>query len=247
VPAGTTRVVLSYRPKPFHVGLALAVAGLALLCLAIKWLPRLKWPMGLASQRRRLVALSCAALAVAVVVGWCIWVVRPAMRRAAGLIQGMAEMERGNLDAALEMFAAVLESRPDSASALHLSGQCHARAGRPELAVEVLRRASQVRPRSTPITLLLAESLMHLGRLDEAKATLESGVKRLPFADKLHLALGKCYAATREPAKAVRSLARAIDLRLDVRLAADEAFESLRTRPDFVTMVVRKRRALDTK
>lgn len=84
--------------------------------------------------------------------------------------------QSGQINAAADAYRRILEQSPDDSNALHLLGVTSLQSGKPEQAVELIRRAIDVRPNVGVYHLNLAAALRALRRIDEAIAEAEKAI-----------------------------------------------------------------------
>lgn len=88
------------------------------------------------------------------------------------------EYVTGELDKADEVYARAVQDSPDSVGALNHLGATEAKLGRPERAVEALRRAVQLDPTRATTYANLAQAFLRLNRLADAAAVLQQAHDR---------------------------------------------------------------------
>ena len=89
---------------------------------------------------------------------------------------GIAQLEGGHLDDAIETLSRVIQSAPENSEAYSNLGMALQRAGRLQQAEETLRRALTISPNSGSIHNNLGLTLLEMGRMAEAIAAFESAV-----------------------------------------------------------------------
>jgi predicted Zn-dependent protease len=96
--------------------------------------------------------------------------------------------DQGRLDEALKLAGRALAVDSDNFDALLVQSRAHALLHQPELAVEELEKAVQVKPNDRPALQLLSQLQMSLGRTDHARATQERAKRaeaRIELMDQL--------------------------------------------------------------
>jgi predicted Zn-dependent protease len=96
--------------------------------------------------------------------------------------------DQGRLDEALKLAGSALAIEPNNFDALLVQSRAHALTHRPELAVDDLEKAVQVKPNDRSALQLLAQLQMSLGRPDDARATqqrAERAKARIELMDQL--------------------------------------------------------------
>ena len=128
----------------------------------------------------------------------------------------------GDFASAEEMFARIVEARPNMGQALHLLGQVRLKLGRFAEAREPLERAAQFLPRDVAAQTNLAGCLIQLGRHDQALAALAKAAKLKPDDAAIAHNTGRTLQALGRVEEAERAydLALSIDHRLLPALSA---------------------------
>jgi protein O-GlcNAc transferase len=144
----------------------------------------------------------------------------------------------------------ILAEQPQHPLALHLLGQLAQRAGRPDLAAQLVAQSIQFQPTNADAHQDLANALMGCGRIEEAIAAYRNAIDiRKDFAE-AYANLGVALGMRQQFAKSIEAFGRAISLRSDFPEAhdglgivlrasgrAEEAVTShrraIRFRPDF--------------
>ncbi|WP_244959727.1 tetratricopeptide repeat protein [Gluconacetobacter azotocaptans] len=125
---------------------------------------------------------------------------------------GLARLEAGDRDGALEHFRDVLTRTPGDPDALH-GMACAARAaGRPDLAIGLAGKAIAALP-AAHFHITLGRALHEQGHLEEARAALSVATLREPRDPRAHAALAGVLEAQGARAEAEVSLRRAVALR----------------------------------
>lgn len=122
----------------------------------------------------------------------------------------------GDFASAEEMFARIVEARPNMGQALHLLGQVRLKLGRFAEARAPLERAAQFLPRDVAAQTNLAGCLMQLGRHEQALAALAKAAKLRPDDASVAHNTGRALEALGriEEAERAYDLALSIDHRL---------------------------------
>ncbi|MDJ0869998.1 MAG: tetratricopeptide repeat protein [Myxococcota bacterium] len=121
------------------------------------------------------------------------------------LLQGDRQEARAEVLRAVELDAEFLEAR-------RLAARIHAALAEHDLAVEEARKILRQRPGDHTIRILLAQSLVHLGKPDEARAELDA----IPLDERdaeVHFALGRIDMMQRKPEFAREKLIQALEQR----------------------------------
>lgn len=128
----------------------------------------------------------------------------------------------GDFASAEEMFARIVEARPNMGQALHLLGQVRLKLGRYAEAREPLERAAQFLPRDVAAQTNLAGCLIQLGRHEQALAALARAARLKPGDAGIAHNTGRCLEALGRGDEAERAYDQAlsIDNRLVPSLSA---------------------------
>jgi Flp pilus assembly protein TadD len=128
----------------------------------------------------------------------------------------------GDFASAEQMFARIVEARPNMGQALHLLGQVRLKLGRFAEAREPLERAAQFLPRDVAAQTNLAGCLVQLGRYEQALAALAKAAKLKPQDAAIAHNTGRSLEALgrTEEAERAYNLALSIDHRLLPALSA---------------------------
>ncbi|WP_428677080.1 tetratricopeptide repeat protein [Reyranella sp.] len=128
----------------------------------------------------------------------------------------------GDFASAEEMFARIVEARPNMGQALHLLGQFRLKLGRFAEAREPLERAAQFLPRDVSAQTNLAGCLIQLGRHEQALAALAKAARLKPDDAAISHNTGRTLEALGRTEEAERAydLALSIDHRLLPALSA---------------------------
>ena len=111
----------------------------------------------------------------------------------------------GDSAEAVRSWQKCLDLDPNYGFAYHGMGLIAAKAGDHEKAVGLFRKTLELSPKSPIPQIDLAESLMHLARLDEAVDLLEDNVRDFPDPTPALVLLGKAYLQKNEPHRAKRA------------------------------------------
>lgn len=112
--------------------------------------------------------------------------------RIAGMGAFLAQ-EQGDLVRAAELYAHVVNERPDDWSSLNNLGNALSGLGRNDEAIDLLRRAAKLAGPSQPIQVNLGNALIQAGRIDEAEALLLGAAEAAPDDEVPMLALFAMY------------------------------------------------------
>ena len=128
----------------------------------------------------------------------------------------------GDFASAEEMFARIVEARPNMGQALHLLGQMRLKLGRFAEAREPLERAAQFLPREVAAQTNLAGCLIQLGRHEQALVALAKAARLKPDDAAISHNTGRTLEALGRTEEAERAydLALSIDHRLLPALSA---------------------------
>jgi tetratricopeptide (TPR) repeat protein/predicted Ser/Thr protein kinase len=154
---------------------------------------------------------------------------------AAWAVRGQARTEQGKLEEGLADYLQALEKQPEDGGVLRDVGLIHLKARRPSEALPFLERAG--RAGRTDASPLLGESLLQLGRLEEAEAAFTQAVEALPRDPLPRFGRARVRQAAGRRADAIADLdealalspkfAGALALRGVLRLEADRRKEAL--------------------
>ena len=126
------------------------------------------------------------------------------------LAEGLKAHKAGDLDTAARRYAAVLRAAPDTVDALHLLGLLRHQQGASRPAVELLRRAAELRPESGAVATDLGTALAAQGALDAAESAYRRGVQCDPDNPLAHANLGRLLLHRGRPTDAVGALQAAV-------------------------------------
>jgi predicted O-linked N-acetylglucosamine transferase (SPINDLY family) len=163
---------------------------------------------------------------------------------------GLSHHQAGRLAEAERMYRQVLTQQPTHADALHLLGVLAAQSGRPDAAVELIRRAIEICSTNPFYYGNLGKALVSMGRLDEAIAAYRQSIRLNPDLAESHESLGNALKDNGQLEQAIASLRRAVQLKPDLAKAhnnlgnlltrmgqLDEAIaaygQAIRLKPDF--------------
>ena len=118
----------------------------------------------------------------------------------------------GEFDAAHALYRVLAGERSDSATVRLGLAHCLAALGRQDEALEEFREAVALRPNDRDTVLALAEALAMAGDALAAVELLQPLARRHEDDAGVHHALGRCWLALREPAKALSALRHARDV-----------------------------------
>ena len=128
------------------------------------------------------------------------------------LARALAYHQAGHLAQAEAVYRQILQTAPDHADALYLSGLAAHEMGRSEAAVEPITRAIRVSP-AAPFHYTLGNVLRKLGRLDEAAANYRAALKLAPGMVEAHVGLGNALKAQDRPEEAAGHFRAALKLK----------------------------------
>lgn len=180
-----------------------------------------------APQRAHAVAFSLGAL-LALALGWttharnrdyasaaALWgdtaAKRPTSARALTNF-GIALVQDGEVERALELHRAALAARPDYAEAHHNLGNALLLSNRPEEALQSFERALELDPDNAESAAAAGEALLRVGRKDEAAERFEQALAREPRLYGAHYRLAGLCVEQRRTDKAVQHLQAALAL-----------------------------------
>ncbi|TAJ92802.1 MAG: tetratricopeptide repeat protein [Reyranella sp.] len=118
----------------------------------------------------------------------------------------------GDFASAEEMFARIVEARPNMGQALHLLGQVRLKLGRFAEAREPLERAAQFLPREVSAQTNLAGCLVQLGRHEQALAALAKAARLKPDDAVIAHNTGRALEALGRAEDAERAYDRALSI-----------------------------------
>lgn len=121
-------------------------------------------------------------------------------------------MDLGRNDKAKEELERGLEMRPNVPHFLSLVGEVHRKLGKPELALEMNRKALEADPAMTPAHYYMALAWMDLKKSEEAIRELESSVQSPYVAPEMYLTLGSQYFGRRKYREAEEVVRKGIAL-----------------------------------
>jgi protein O-GlcNAc transferase len=138
----------------------------------------------------------------------------------------------------------ILAGQPQDPSALCLLGQIMQRAGRPDLAAQLISQSIQFQPKNADVYLILGAAQMAGGRIDEAISAYQDAIKiRRDFAE-AHANLGVALGMRRRVEESIEAFGRAIALRSDFPEAHDGLGIVLRAGGQAEAAVASHRRAI---
>jgi len=165
------------------------------------------------------------------------------------LESGRLHHKAGRLAEAEKIYRQVLVREPDHADALHLLGVVAIETGRPQMAVELIRRATAVCSTNAFYHSNLGNALTDLGQLDQALISYRQAVLLQPESAEVHYNLGVALQRNGQLDEAIAAYRQAVGLKPDLAAAhrnlavalkgngqLDEAIasyrEALRLKPD---------------
>jgi len=167
---------------------------------------RPSWRVGTAGPGRRLLgrALACAALVL---------LLAPAgsgqelpADQSTLFDQGVRALKSGNLNEAESAFRAIIEQGGELAQVHNNLGIVHQVRGQHQRAVAEFRAAARIDPDYPAPRILLGASLLALGRVEEARVSLETAVRMAPGEVLAHAQLARAYELSSDWSGAVDQL-----------------------------------------
>ena len=136
----------------------------------------------------------------------------------ADLLRALLELDQreGRLDESKARIAAILESKPDDAALVHLSGLAALLSGDGPEAEKQLRRAIELDPNQLRFYESLARYFQATGRPGDMLATYEKAVTARPDSAPLQLIVGTLYELSGDPDKAKAAYERAVEIDPDL-------------------------------
>jgi protein O-GlcNAc transferase len=139
----------------------------------------------------------------------------------------------------------ILAAQPQHPLALHLLGQLAQRAGRPDLAVQLIAQSIQFQPRDADARQDLANAMMASGRIEEAITAYREAIDaRKDFAE-AYANLGVALGMRNQFEESIEAFGRAVALRSDFPEAHDGLGIVLRASGQAEAAVVSHRRAIE--
>ncbi len=126
--------------------------------------------------------------------------------------QGLDAYRQGQLERAEASLGELLRCAPDHFDGLHLAGLVAARRGRPQLAVELIRRAIGRNGAIAAAHRHLGNALCEAGRLEEALGSYAKAIELQPGFREAHVNRAMALLVLRRPAQALADFDRAIAL-----------------------------------
>lgn len=143
------------------------------------------------------------------------------------IAKGLAELHRGELQAAERTCAQVLRSQPHNAEALNLRGMIAHHRGDLAAAVSAYQSAVQARPDAAGYHNNLGVSLSALGRVNEAAESFRRAAALNPKSAQIHLNLGNAFRTLGSVGESVAALRAAVTLHPDYADARNSLAMSL--------------------
>jgi tetratricopeptide (TPR) repeat protein len=153
----------------------------------------------------------------------------------------------GRLDAAAEIYRAILAEDPDQADALHLLGVVAFQQGNHPLACELIGRAVALQPGAAPFHANLAEVYRATGQFDRAVRCCRTALALQPDSPEAANNLGLALLAQGDPAAAVPQFHAALQARPTDALLHNNLGNALRLHGDTAAALASFRRALELK
>ena len=122
----------------------------------------------------------------------------------------------GHLHKAEEVYARILDSNPDQADALHLSGVLAHQSGRDGAAVNLINRAIEIDPDEPSFYCNLGNALMNQERFDEAIISYQKALQIQPDMAKAHYNMGNALYALARSDQAIACYQEALMLDPDI-------------------------------
>jgi len=129
--------------------------------------------------------------------------------------EGLALHQQGKLADAERIYEEVLQRQPNHFDALHLLGVIARQTGRPERAVELIRKAIGLNAKVAAAHSNLGNALKNLKRLEEALASYDRAIALKPDFAEAHCDRGNALMELKRPEDALASYDRAIALKPD--------------------------------
>jgi tetratricopeptide (TPR) repeat protein len=145
---------------------------------------------------------------------------RPAIQPASSVVRqqlarAVHQHQAGGLAEAEQLYLQVLTRDAGNADALHLLGVVTHQKGRPDLAIDLIRRAIAINPLEASFHANLGVAFKELGRQDEAIACYRTAIRLRPEQPEAHNSLGNALAGSGRLDEALVSYRTAIALRPD--------------------------------
>lgn len=121
----------------------------------------------------------------------------------------------GNLYGAANAYNEILKRHPDHPDVLHLLGLLLAEAGRPDRALDFLRKANELRPNDEAFCLSLGEVYRQAGALREALDALSRAATLNPNLAEAWVSLGNTLSETGQFEDAIQVFREALEIRPD--------------------------------
>jgi len=121
----------------------------------------------------------------------------------------------GNLHGAANAYNEILKRHPDHPDVLHLLGLLLAEAGRPDRALDFLRKANELRPNDEAFCLSLGEVYRQAGGLREALDALSRAATLNPNLAEAWVSLGNTLSETGQFEDAIQVFREALEIRPD--------------------------------
>jgi protein O-GlcNAc transferase len=157
---------------------------------------------------------------------------------------GIAHHQAGRLAEAEASYRQVLAAQPDHPDALHLLGAIALQAGRPELAVDLIRQAIHGNGQNPFYFCNLGLALRGLGMIDEAIAACREAIRVAPDLAEAHVNLGLALRDGGDADAAVAAYREAIRLKPDLAEAQSNLGSALREQGKLDAAVVACREAI---
>ncbi len=125
---------------------------------------------------------------------------------------GLAEMQRGNFDAALGVFQRMLALAPSDTAAMINAGRCHLAMGQGEDAERAFNEAMRQKPDWPDVYYWLARVYFATGRYPDARTNLQMAVTKNPKYRDAHFLLGEVHEKSGALPNAVACYKKVIEL-----------------------------------
>jgi VWFA-related protein len=136
----------------------------------------------------------------------------PRLHPVATFLQGLAELERGELDHAANLFRSTLHAAPGSYAAMVYLGACYATGGRDDEAVGAWQTALTNFEDQPLVFILLIDAALRLGDAATALQTVKEAGAHWPEDDRLLRRVALVLLAARRPAEALTAFDRYLAL-----------------------------------
>jgi predicted O-linked N-acetylglucosamine transferase (SPINDLY family) len=160
------------------------------------------------------------------------------------LESGMAYNQAGQLAEAEAIYRQILAKQPDNADALHMLGTVAPQTGRPDLAIQLIARATGINPNVADYHNNLGNALCEKRRFDDAIAAFGHALRLRPDFFKAHNNLGNAFRDTGLLDEAIAAYGEALRLKPDYAEAHNNLAVALRDQGLFDQAIAACRQAL---